>query len=321
MKQIDPEILKRYANGNCTPEEEDLIAAWLSDEENGPAEQDTFAGIDKEALKQGLWADLTPSSSSLKPWHQLPALAYKVAASLILICFVAYFSFRYTDKQQKKQLLAATLVYKELFVPKGSKAKITLTDGTEVNLNADSHLKYPVAFTGNSRTIYLSGEAHFKVAKNPSKPFIIHTQKTDTRVLGTVFNLKAYPEESRELLTVEEGKVQFSAKSNPKKQLILMRNQQGIINAEGKLNQESVYAVAYSGWKSAKLIFNDLSLAEISVLLNREYNIQIDTKNKSLRKKRFTGTYHNSSLQSIVRDISLALHCRYQLNNQSLIFY
>lgn len=320
MKQIDPEILKRYANGNCTPEEEALIAAWLSYEENEPAEQDTFAGIDKKALKQGLWADLNPSPS-LKPWYQLPAIAYKVAASLILICFVAYFGLRYTGQQQEKQLLAAAPVYKELFVPKGSKAKITLTDGTEVNLNANSRLKYPIVFTGDSRTIYLSGEAHFKVVKDPSKPFIIHTQKTDTRVLGTVFNLKAYLEDNSERLTVEEGKVQFSMKSNPKKQLILTRNEQGVLNADGKLNKTPVYAAAYSGWKSAKLTFNDLSLAEISILLNREYNIKVTAKNKSLRKKRFTGSYQNSSLNAIVRDISQALHCQYQLNNQSLIFY
>jgi transmembrane sensor len=133
--------------------------------------------------------------------------------------------------------------------------------------------------------------------------------------------LKAYPEDNNEQLTVEEGKVQFSMKSNPEKQLILTRNEQGILNVDGKLNQTHVYAAAYSGWKSAKLMFNDLSLAEISILLSREYNIKVAAKNKSLRKKRFTGSYQNSSLHAIVRDISQALHCQYQLNNQSLIFY
>ncbi|RQO71865.1 hypothetical protein DBR43_11570 [Pedobacter sp. KBW06] len=321
MNQINPEILKRYANGNCPPKEQLLVEAWLSSEENESPEQGAFAGIDREGLKQELWADLNPAFSRLKLKYQLPTLIYKVAATLTLISFVAYFGYRHTRQQQEKQSLSAALTYKELVVPKGSKAKITLTDGTEINLNADSRLKYPVAFTGNSRTIYLSGEAHFKVVKDPSKPFVIHTQKTDTRVLGTVFNLKAYPGDHSELLTVEEGKVQFSIKSNPTKPLILTRDQQGILNADGKLDREHVYAAAYSSWKSAKLRFNDLSLAEISILLNREYNIEVETKSKSLRKKRFTGTYQNSALNSIVRDISLALHCQYQLNNRSLIFY
>lgn len=320
MKQIDPEILKRYANGNCTAEEQTIVELWLDSDENESAHQDTFTGVDKEELKQELWAKLKPFSSS-KPRYHLPALAYKFAACLALICSAAYFGIRYIGHQQENQPLASVLVYKELFVPKGNKATITLTDGTEISLNADSRLKYPIAFTGNSRAIYLSGEAHFKVAKDPSKPFLIHTNKTNTRILGTVFNLKAYPEENKELLTVEEGKVQFSSKSNPKKQLILTKNQQGTIDAAGILGQKLVYAPAHSGWRTKKLVFNDLTLKEISVLLNREYNVYLEIKNKNLSAKRFTGTYHNSSLNAVARDISLALHCKYQLNNQLLTFY
>lgn len=320
MKQIDPEILKRYANGYCTAEEMTLVELWLNSEENNSARQDTFKGIDKVELKQKLWAVLNPAAVS-KPRYKLPGFAYKLAACFALICTTTYFGIRYTGHQQENRALTSSLIYKELVVPKGSKATITLTDGTEINLNADSRLKYPVAFAGNSRTIYLSGEAHFKVAKDPSKPFIIHTNKTDTRILGTVFNLKAYPEENKVLLTVEEGKVQFSSKSNPAKQLILTKNQQGTLDGEGILDQKKVYAPAYSGWKTKKLMFNDLTLKEISVLLNREYNIHLEIKNKTLSAKRFTGTYHNSALQSVARDISRALHCKYQLNYQSLIFY
>ena len=100
-----------------------------------------------------------------------------------------------------------TEVYNELVVPIGGECHILLDDGTEVWLNADSKLKYPIAFSGESREVILSGEAYFDVAKNKDCPFIIQSQDYKIRVLGTTFNLNNY-EDSEELqLTLCTGKV------------------------------------------------------------------------------------------------------------------
>ncbi len=276
---------------------------------------------DRNSLKNEIWDDIKPVPVEKKTRPVLSGLIWKIAASFIMVCFAGYFISRVYQTSQKDKSFAVSQTYKELSVPKGRKMQITLTDGTIISLNGDTRLKYPLEFNGHTRVVYLSGEAHFKVAKNPSKPFIIHTDKTDTRVLGTVFNVKAYPGETATILTVEEGRVQFSLKADPMKQIILIANQQGIATGDQTLDHQQVYAGGYTAWKDGKLIFNNLSLNEIVPLLNRWYNVRVTIGNHKLMKERFTGTYQRTSLNAIGQDISQALHCQFKLDGQSLIFY
>lgn len=319
MNNINPELLKRYADSKCTSAERELVEAWLS-EMDSEADQQSFTGLDKKKLGQDIWREVKPRKSSLGIIGKL-SVQLKFAACLFLFCVVGYVGFRLLSNFDKKIAVTASLTYKEIVVPKGGRAKVILTDGTIVHLNADTKLKYPTVFTGNERMVYLSGEGYFQVAKNAAKPFIIHTAKTDTKVLGTVFNLKAYPEEETAILTVQEGKVQFSSKSDLKKQLILLANQQGCLQKNLELIKSNVYAGKYVSWKDAKLNFNEADMNEIALLLSRQYNIRVENRNRKIIKERFTGTYGEHSLASIAADISLAFHCHYQINNKSLTFY
>jgi transmembrane sensor len=320
MSNIDPELLKRYANGHCTPTERGLVEEWLGKDKN-TFDPQLFTGIDKVDLKEKMWQDINPVHSHTKARIHIPAYVYKLAACFVLVVFSLFFVLKYDRNSNTNKLEVNRVTYKELLVPKGRKAQITLADGTVISLNADSRIKYPITFTGHTRIVYLSGEAQFKVAKDPSKPFVIYTAKTDTRVLGTVFNIKAYPEESNTVLTVEEGKVQFSLRSDAAKYLILTPDKQGIAGPSQTLQMQQVYAAGYTAWKSDKLILNDLSLAEIAPILNRWYNARVIVNNKKIEKKRFTGTYQHGPLNLIGQDISLVFHCHFKAVNNTLIFY
>lgn len=320
MSEIDPELLKRYASGQCSTQEIELVEHWL-DQDEGASDPNIFEGVDKTDLKKGIWHEIQSAPIPKKSKFYIPSYLYKVAVCFILALFMGYYAVNLYKNSAHHRLTAVALVYKEVIVPKGRKAQITLTDGTFINVNSDSRLKYPVEFTGHTRVVYLTGEAHFHVAKDRTKPFIIHTARTDTRVLGTIFNVKSYPEESTTTVTVEEGRVQFSLASNPTKQLILTANLQGIAGAEQQLELQKVYAGNYTAWKNEKLIFNNLNLKEIAPLLNRWYNVNVAVGEKKLETERFTGTYQHAALNAIAEDISQALHCHYKLNAQSLLFY
>jgi len=325
MIDIHPEILKRYATGDCSPEERELVEQWLAHEEVGmkeeAADQHVFTGMDRKSLKKEIWREVKPAGFPKRSKIHIPSSAYRLAACFILIFFAGYLSYWYRKQPLQEQPVIERMGYRELAVPKGRKAKITLVDGTVIQVNSDSRISYPLAFEGHQREVYLSGEAYFTVAKDPSKPFVLHTANTNTRVLGTVFNIKAYPEEKVTTLTVEEGKVQFSLKSDTNKHLILTANQQGILEKERVLAMRKTDAARHIAWKDSELILENQSLKDITPLLSRWYGVKVTVKNRKIANERFTGTYRKASLSSVANDISQALHCNYQINNDSLTFY
>lgn len=320
MSKIDPDLLKRYAEGRCTAEETTRVEQWL-DQDDEIADVQTFPGINKDELKEQIWNEVRPGSGPEKTPFRFPSYIYKVAVCLILASFAAYWALSYHRSDPTGHLATASANDKELSVPRGRKAQLTLSDGTVIFLNGDSKLKYPAVFTGRTRVVYLSGEAYFKVAKDPSKPFIIHTAYTDTRVLGTVFNVEAYPDEANTTLTVEEGRVQFSLIKDPDKKLLLTAGLQGIAGHGQTLQLQHVYAANYTAWKDEKLVIGNRSLKEISPLLEHWYNIRVSIKTPKLRDERFTGTYQRAAVNTIAQDISQAFHCQFRLKNNELEFY
>ena len=191
-----------------------------------------------------------------------------------------------------------------------------MPDSSLVYLNAGSNLRFPDHFTDTSRSIRLSGEAFFEISKDPSRPFKISTENTETRVLGTVFNLKAYPGEETELVVVE-GKVRFGRAA---KQVVLTANQLASFDAAAdKLSSRNVYAGAYAAWKQNRLIFRDSRLPEIAAVLERWYGIRVEIRNKALENMIFTGTYENPSLQAILDDMSSVMKFTYTQQGEQLI--
>ena len=127
----------------------------------------------------------------------------------------------------------AETVPQQLVTQKGSRSHIKLPDGTTVWLNAGSKLNYPRQFTGGKREVALEGEAFFDVAKDPDRPFTVRTKTFAIRVLGTEFNVAAYPDENKLETTLISGKVQVTMNEKPDQNIILAPNEKlTVINKE-----------------------------------------------------------------------------------------
>lgn len=322
MSEIDPALLKRYSEGLCNQAEKDLVQRWLESEEPD-TDDELFYGIDKECLQKEIWQEVEPPLPLKEIKTSLPAYFYRAVACILLLAFGYLIFYSNQNKSNVQQSPAAiAIIYKEIKIPLGRTAHVKLADGTEVNLNAGTKFKYPISFApDNPRTVYLEGEAYFKVAKDLANPFIVLTDRTSIKVLGTAFNINAYAEEQNTTVTVEEGKVQFASKENPHNYLLLAADQQGIMDNSQNSLQKQISASSYLNWKDDKLFFNNLKLEEIATILYRKYNVQITIEGKRLKDECFSGSYHRSSLRSIAGDISQALHCQYKLSGESLVFY
>ncbi len=166
----------------------------------------------------------------------------------------------------------------QLVIPYGNRSKILLSDNTEVWLNAGSRLIYPSDFKGNRREVMLFGEAFFKVAENPDKPFIVKTSSIEVRVLGTMFNISAYPEDDFIQTVLQKGSIAIRQNGAQffEKDLLLKPNQLASFNKKTKTSKIfNVDANYYSIWTEGLLSFYMIDLNRIIKKIERYYNIRI----------------------------------------------
>ena len=186
----------------------------------------------------------------------------------------------------KSEEKTTEVVYNKLEVPRGGECMIKLDDGTKVWVNAETKLKYPVAFVGDRREVVLEGEAFLDVAKN-EKPFIVKTSFGDVRVLGTAFGISAYASESESYTTLVRGKVSVEREGG--EPVVILPGEQVVTSKDGKMIKQQVDVEEFVGWKDGIYVFKEKSLGEIMKTLERWYNISVDFQEKSLVDLPFTG--------------------------------
>ena len=171
---------------------------------------------------------------------------------------------------------------KTITTPRGKDYEVVLSDGTEVLLNADSKLIFPVHFSGANRTVRLVGEAYFKVTKNKHCPFIVMTDKVATKVYGTEFNLKAYPH-SGVNVTLISGSVAVNSEG---KEVMLKPGQNAELNSNHEFEVTTVDTECYTQWKDGYFYFDNVPLIEVVRDLGRWYNVNIEIRDNSLMSYR-----------------------------------
>lgn len=184
----------------------------------------------------------------------------------------------------QKQAMQSAPIYNKVEIPCGGEYALVLNDGTKVRLNSLSSLRFPVVFGTGSREVELIGEAYFEVAKN-GKPFIVHTNGMKIEVLGTTFNILAYPGEEYQA-TLVSGSVKID--SDRGESLILKPSQQAILSPEsGNIEVRTVDVAFYTSWVKGKIYFKDQRLEDIMKTLSRWYDIDVKYANEEVKNKRF----------------------------------
>ncbi|MBC8988223.1 FecR domain-containing protein [Pedobacter sp. N36a] len=157
--------------------------------------------------------------------------------------------------------------------PKGGQYEVQLPDGTEVWLNAASSLKYSNAFNGKKREVTLNGEAYFEVAHRENQPFVVHTPQQSVEVLGTHFNVNAYSDEDQQVITLLEGLVKTTSKSQS---LLLKPGQQSVLNLHNdRLKMKAADLETVMAWKNGDFIFKDEDLASVMKKVERWYDVEV----------------------------------------------
>lgn len=189
-----------------------------------------------------------------------------------------------------------------LIVPRKLDYKILLKDGTEVWLNAETSLRFPYTFTANTRDVYLEGEAWFKVAKDPAKPFIVHTPQTTIQVLGTSFNVNTYVPGSV-FTSLVEGSV---VTSNGHQTLKLTPGYRAAFK-DGKFVTEPFDPNETLSWMEGVSYFHDAKLSDISLIVSRWFDVKVVFDNPDLLNTTFTGAiYKNKPLDVFIANIALS---------------
>jgi ferric-dicitrate binding protein FerR (iron transport regulator) len=166
------------------------------------------------------------------------------------------------------------VLYNKISTPRGGQFQITLPDGTQVWLNALSSLRFPTVFNGNNRTVELTGEAYFEVQQNAAKPFMVKVAGMQIDVLGTSFDVMAYPDEKQIQTTLIEGAVKVSAQGQVK---MLQPGQQSQLEKDGKLNLLATTDVeSVIAWKNGYFKFNQADLQTVMRQLARWYDVDVN---------------------------------------------
>lgn len=210
--------------------------------------------------------------------------------------------------------------YNTLEVPVGGFYKLELPDGSKVWLNAASELKFPVRFTGKKREVYLKGEGYFEVTKDTDRPFVVHLNKADVTVLGTVFNINAYEGEDHIYTTLAEGAVAFYSHQR-EEQLILQPGMQSDMNLKtGETILGEVDPAVYTAWTEGRFIFQSITLEILMRQLQRWYDFEIFYRKQKLKNYKFRGRLdRDMGIQEVLNIIEETTDVKFQINGRTIV--
>ncbi|WP_411274953.1 FecR family protein [Daejeonella sp.] len=296
------ELLHRYLKDEATKEEHQFLLNYYNLFQSEPDVLALLSQEKKEELKSqmhtSIWQNISSAEQpdeNVKPIKRW--LVRMVAAAILLaICTIGVFFLR--NESTKKQTVAAQVNQQKL------NRLVRLPDGSTVIVSSGSKLNYPSSFDGLARReVYLEGQAFFDIKHNASKPFIVHTGQLETTVLGTAFNIKAFPGDIDITVTVTRGKVKVSDQ-NKTLGIILPRQQITCNKQKANSTLKTVDADTYLDWKAQDLLFDDVTVAEAAELLEERFNVNITFSDQLIKSNRFTTTFlKGESLEQVLKSI------------------
>ena len=179
------------------------------------------------------------------------------------------------------------VVYNKLDIPRGGEFCLTLSDGTRVWLNSETSIQYPVVFGTKERRVFIQGEAYFEVAKDAKKPFTVQFMSSSVTVLGTSFNIRAYPEEKQSQTTLADGSERINS---PGSSMLLKPGEQAEVKAlSGEMVKKEVDVKTFTSWKNGRFVFEQEPLENIMRTLERWYDIRVIFRDEGAKRISLSG--------------------------------
>lgn len=235
----------------------------------------------------------------------------KYAALFLMLIGIGFITTKVYNRVSHSNMI-------EYMASNNSGNKVILSDGTRVFLNKESKLTYPKQFNTTERKVQLAGEAYFDVEKNPEKPFIIEVKNAEIKVLGTSFNVNTNLPDHQIEVFVETGLVQLTKINGNEESILISPGDLGIVSRKSiekhKNTDENVLA-----WKTKHLVFKEENLNNVINVLNKVYNSNITCNDQSVLNLRFTSTFKNQDVDSILSVICLAFDLKTEEKDNQVI--
>lgn len=278
-------LFKRYLENTCSRNELEEFLAYVNQAKEDKelralikkvySSLETGAGIPTHVNEKGRLITADPEwVVPVKPVKMKSYAPYKVAAAIIIATGILWLSTRsFNEKTIPAGSVSSSITKKS--TNRSESKFLLLEDSTQVWLNAASSLEFPDQFDAKQREVYLSGEAYFDVRHAEKVPFIIHTGTISTTVLGTAFNIKAYPGEKNITIAVSRGKVKITRKDGW--EITLTKGQQLKLNeSEESSIEKNVSTELIAGWQQGNIVYDDEALVDIIADMERIYNVEIN---------------------------------------------
>lgn len=206
----------------------------------------------------------------------------------------------------------------KLEVPKGQQSKLTLVDGTEIWLNSDSQMSFYTDNVKNERVVDLTGEAYFHVSKNKDKPFMVNVRGQQIKVLGTIFNVRAYKNEMKVFTTLEEGSIEIKAAGRT---VTIKPQQQFIYNKfSNRLSLKKVDTNYYTVWKEGRYIFDNEKFDTLIAMVERWYDVQIDYPKEFFQNMHYSGVIKKTNpVEHVLKLINHTTPIEYKIEYDRII--
>lgn len=291
MKNYIQQLIELFGHNDYSPATQKKVQQWLADDEHAEEKREALNKLWEQAGQQELPHGMQQSIRRMQQNLGMQPVAdnkkriqlfiWRAAAIFLLaVSSVSIYLMLEKDRPQKDLL--------ECYIPTAEIRELTLPDGTHVMLNSKSTLLYPEEFAGETRSVYLVGEANFKVKPDKKHPFIVKANDFQVTALGTEFNVNAYPENNELIATLLEGsvKVEFD---NLMSNVILKPNEQLAYNKKtkrGSLHQPEMEEV--TAWQRGELVFSNMYLEDIFTNLERKFPYTLVYSPNSLKDNTYS---------------------------------
>jgi transmembrane sensor len=304
-------LLRRYLRGDVTQAEKEQVEHWYNTlEDKGSQLPDNTEQT--EQIRKSILHNITAQTA---PATILRKLNFRYAAAAVICLLVSIGSLLYFQHTGHP---AATLLQTGI----GTTKRTVLPDGSIVTMNAGSTLLIPANYGQKERKVTLTGEAFFDIKPDPAHPFLVHNGKMTTTVLGTSFNIRAYPDQETLKISVVSGSVRVIIATTSSRNFILQHNETLQYQpVSGEISQKKEDNAQIGQWQSQVLDFNGYTIADMVATLQRQYPVAIQLHATPADTTHYNISFRKESLDNVLEVLSSLTGMTYQAGKGKLIIH
>ena len=323
------QLIYNYISGEITEQEKAAVKKWAAKSEERQKELSrikniwVLSGLNNEINPEQKQQAIQQILAKIKELNNTPERKtiqlnwLKYAAAIVLIALfsgtIGYFIF-----QSENSIYQSA--YTEIIVPNGERSTVVLPDGSKVQLNSGSTLKFKSAFDSDNRSVSLNGEGFFDVSHDKSRPFFVETTNFQVEVLGTKFNVSSYTDDANTTAYLESGKVKINLEGD---QNILLKPSESIEfnKSANTIRKLIINDSRYTDWTKGILTFNGETIESLSKKLERRFGVQIIFGDDAVKQRIYTGSIKDEDLTTVLEAIRFTSSLNYTKAGNQITIY